>query len=436
MSRVLLAALLTLAAATAFGAEPPPPVTGSHGDLECADCHDGPSTLDCDTCHDPKINIHPVHVEPTAPMPPEFALGPEGTLLCRSCHRLHGGREGSFYLAAETGNRSEFCALCHGERMSRTNPHNAQQGTDRCAFCHASVPGKGTLGGLGTARLDIVKLCDFCHGALARDHPRNIDPTLSLPKGLPLGPDGEWTCVTCHNPHGTTETTHYVRAEFARHFERGLQENPHVDSYFACKGCHRTAIADEIRAPDYALRYKGDINVLCVSCHVTDRGHHPTGLPPPPFMREDMRKALLQVPLDERERIDCWTCHDNGCSSGKQAMTIRHYDRKTLRNDLCWICHQRTEFSRVSPHVDDMALCVRCHESTPVPGISTGLMTIPKMVCLQCHDVKPNPDESLPLGPAGEVTCVTCHNPHATPEPVFGRLRAERERICELCHWR
>jgi predicted CXXCH cytochrome family protein len=409
---------------------------------------------DCSECHSGEVNIHPVGVKASIPIPPEFALAPDGRLMCRTCHRLHGGNPATDFLnvadSEESFDRGAFCARCHGKQMVRINPHHARQGMGRCTFCHASVP-KGAERGAAATRIAIVKLCDFCHDALARNHPRNIDPTLSLPEGLPLGPDGSWTCATCHEPHGTMTTTHYIRTEFAQHFERGRQQNPHVSTYFACKGCHTSSSSDEIVPPTYKLRYRGDINILCVSCHVTDRGHHPTGLPPPLFMLDDIKASGKTIPLDKDDRIDCYTCHDNGCSTGNQRMRVRYYDRTKLESSLCWICHRRDEFSSVNPHKEDLKLCTHCHESRPIPGLSRGLMTVSKMVCLRCHDVKPhpasadhlrepsdkvNPDEILPLGSGGEVTCITCHDPHESAEGRPKRLRASASELCELCHWR
>ncbi len=434
-------------------AQEPAPLTGEHRNLACDDCHSGEALADCRECHDEAVNIHPVDVRPTISIPEGFALDPAGVLLCRTCHQLHGGDAANAFLNLAGGqitDRTAFCANCHGESLARANPHHATESTNRCAFCHATIPASAEEAA-GTARLDIVKLCDFCHGALAKDHPRNIDPSLKLPTGLPRSPDGSWNCVTCHNPHGTKATTHYVRPEFARHFERGRQENPHVESYFACQACHSTSMPDEIRAPDYALRYKGDINVLCISCHITERGHHPTGLPLPPMILEDVRASELPLPLGEDARIDCYTCHDNSCDTGHQRMRVRHYDRVKLKSDLCWVCHRRDEFSRVNPHVEEERFCVHCHESQPIPGISRGLMTVPKMVCLRCHQVNPHPasadhlkvpsgkirpDESLPLEPGGEVTCITCHDPHGSGASLPKRLRAEPADMCGLCHWR
>ena len=455
MRRSLLAPLALALLAWPAWADDPPPVTGSHAEMACEDCHEPQGLVDCDGCHDPETNIHPVGMEPSIPIPPEFSLSPDGKLVCRTCHQLHGGDTATHYLndpnAGEETDRAAFCAHCHGERLAQTNPHFARQGTGALRFLPRLRAEPSREHAAGRPDGDIVKLCDFCHGALAKNHPRNIDPTLSLPKGLPLGPDGSWTCATCHEPHGTTTTTHYVRPEFAQHFERGRQANPHEASYFACKACHTTSIPDEITDPGYKLRYRGDINILCVSCHVTDRGHHPTGLPPPLFMLQDMEDSKKTIPLDREGRINCYTCHDNGCSTGQQGMRQRYYDRASLENTLCWICHRREEFSTVNPHTEDLELCTQCHESRPIPGLSRGLMAVPKMVCLRCHDVKPhpasadhlrkpsekiNPDKSLPLGARGEITCITCHDPHEGDTPRPRRLRIDAAQICGFCHWR
>lgn len=450
------AVVLLLALGAAARAADPPALTGAHADLACSECHDQGVTADCDRCHEAKGNIHPVGVVPSMALPEGFTAGGDGKLLCRTCHLLHGGKPAARFVRGvgpeNNTERKTFCAACHGQRLARTSPHDASRGTSRCAFCHASVPTKSGGGG-GTARMEVVKLCDFCHNVVAKDHPRNIDPSLTLPKGLPLLPNGAWSCITCHNPHGTTDTTHFIRSEYAQAFERGTQTNTHVESYFACKGCHTAATADRIRAPDYALRYRGDINMLCISCHITDKSHHPTGLTPPPAIRARLEASPRKVPLSAKGGITCYTCHDNQCATGHQKMTIRFYDRAALTMDLCWICHDRLEFYKVNPHVEDPALCVRCHEARPMSGekASAALVASPKMVCLQCHDVKPHPsnadhlktpssrihpDDSMPLAKTGEVTCTTCHDAHAGSNLNPKRLRQPAGQICGFCHWR
>lgn len=453
--RRLAALALALACRLAAAADPPPP-TGPHAVLACSECHEGAATADCESCHEAKGNIHPVGIVPSMPLPEGFTAGPDGRLLCRTCHLIHGGGLETRFVRGvgpeKTTDRKTFCAACHGQRLARTSPHDATRGSKRCAFCHASVPARSG-GGRGTARMEVVKLCDFCHNVVARDHPRNIDPSLTLPKGLPLGPDGAWSCVTCHDPHGTTGTTHFVRAEYAKAFERGAQTSPHTETYFACRGCHTTSLGEEIRPPDFALRYRGDVNMLCISCHLTDKSHHPTGLALPPAIRARMEASPRKVPLSPKGGITCYTCHDNQCATGHQTMSERFYDRAALTMDLCWVCHDRAEFYKVNPHVDDAALCVRCHEARPLSGekVSAALVASPKMVCLQCHDVKPHPanadhlrapsgrirpDESMPLGKTGEVTCTTCHEAHAGKNLNAKRLRLPSGELCNHCHWR
>ncbi len=455
----------SLASSGAFATSEVAPA-GAHGELGCEECHEGwapeDGWVDCDRCHPAEANIHPVGVVPRAPLPETFPLGEDGRIRCWTCHRLHGGApERAFLRYTEEQlfvDRQSFCSQCHGLDLARVTPHSAELGETRCAYCHAS---RGeTPGGRGTARLEVRRLCNFCHGALFKGHPRNVDPGRELPAGLPLGADGEWTCVTCHDPHGTVFTTHYIRLELAESLERFQSESPHVRDYFACKACHSSAFPDEIAAaPDRRLRYRGDIGVLCVSCHVTDRGHHPTGIRLPEKMRSRASAAEATIPLDGEGRIDCYTCHDNSCRTGDQAMVLRHYDRRSLRTDLCWLCHDRREFARTNPHVDNPDFCTYCHESRPRPGLSTGLLTVAEMVCLHCHEVTPHPvlsdhlkapsgpivpDEDVRLDAAGEVTCTTCHYPHDTDESARAavgetrrlRLRYAKDVLCGKCHWK
>lgn len=440
------------------------PVTGSHASqLTCNDCHPGTKgedsfsnqIIDCDECHESSRNVHPLSFKPQKAIPEGFRLSPEGELLCLTCHKLHGGEAKSGYLT-DAGNgwkrgRAAFCAGCHGSENVRTNPHSARRGDSRCVFCHKSVP-RSKEEAPTTLRVETVKLCDFCHGAAEKNHPRNIDQSLNIPKELPREKDGTWSCMTCHDPHGTTDTTHYIRSPYAKFMERGKSESPHRADYFACKACHVESTENSIRAAGVSLRFKGEINVLCVSCHVTERGHHPTGVELPPAMFARAAESKTMLPMEEGGRLTCITCHDNQCENGEFRMIMRDYDAKSYKTDLCWNCHDRSEYAKVSPHVTDYKKCILCHETTPVRGLDPSLLAVPLMVCLHCHDVRPHPvnkshiakptaiikvDSSLPLSKDGKVVCVTCHNPHGTKENYPARLRYPEPRsMCSMCHWR
>ncbi|MDF1555095.1 MAG: cytochrome c3 family protein [Deferrisomatales bacterium] len=454
----MIAALLTLSLLT--GASPfevsqtsAPPLTGAHAALACESCHASGRIEDCDACHPDAVVPHPVGIVATEAVPKSILLGPEGQLLCRSCHSVHEGDPARSYLLPAgvdcSGSRRGFCFTCHPDGVAEVSPHLSLRGESRCQLCHG--PGPGAVEP-ADERARTPRLCNFCHGVLAQGHPGDVGEALPLPRDLPRGPDGATVCSTCHDPHATVETLHYLRPVFSRHYGRGQEENPHVDSYFACRGCHTTGFADQICPPDCRLLYRDDINRMCLSCHVTERGHHPTAIPLPAPMRARWQGAALRIPLDGSGRITCYTCHDNGCATGSQAMRQRHYDPRTLKLDLCWICHEPGAFARTDPHADRPELCRWCHESEPVVGLNGGrsLVASPKMVCLRCHETDPHPaganhlrkptakihvDPGLPLGRDGEVTCITCHTPHAAPLAPQARLRERPDALCGRCHW-
>lgn len=447
-------ALLGVLAAAGAWALDPAPLTGAHASLACDRCHGGDQPLDCAACHPAAAVPHPVGVVPSRSLPEIFRLSADGRLVCRTCHRLHGGDPAKAYL--EDGEEEclpstrGFCTHCHSQGLGALSPHWARQGPARCLACHTAVP-EGPDQGAATVRGPADKLCSFCHGAQLRDHPADVSPRLPLPRGLPTAADGRATCVTCHEPHATATTTHHLRPEFARHLARGQEENPHADDYAACPGCHAVSFADQIRPPGFALLYGGDMTRLCLSCHVTERGHHPTGLGLPAPVRARLDAAALTLPLDARGRVTCYTCHDNGCSTGHQGMRVRHYDSADVRNDLCWACHSRAEFAAVDPHGDDPELCRWCHESLPAPGgdVRSSLMASPTMVCLLCHEAQPHPaaashlvappadmrvEEWLPLDWNGRIGCVTCHDAHLSSGLLPRRLRAKGNALCAGCH--
>ena len=104
------------------------------------------------------------------------------------------------------------------------------------------------------------------------------------------------------------------------------------------------------------------------------------------------------------------------------------------------------------PHVDDPTMCLYCHESQPVPGVSKSLLTVAEMVCLHCHRVGPHPAgsdhlkkpdgekiqpaEDMALDPQGDVTCTSCHEPHQSEKVTGKRLRYPADEICNKCHWK
>jgi len=342
--RLWLLWLLWLLVTVPVGAtDVPPPVTGSHAAQACDVCHGADGIADCDRCHTAAANPHPVGIAAWMPVPDGFALDAEGRLLCRTCHRLHGGEPSTYYLRSASAaggdlecvdSRRAFCAWCHDRGTAGFNPHLGRQGETRCWVCHTGVP-VATEDGRRTLRAEVWRLCRFCHGVEVQKHWHNVEVVESLPAALPLAPDGSRTCATCHDPHGTTTATHHLRPEFAPSYGRAKGESPHVDEYRACRACHTTSFRDEIRPPGYGLLYRGDRNLLCLSCHVTDQRHHPTAVQLSAPFRTRWEASALRVPLDNRDRVTCSTCHDPHL----QSLILKQLRAQPVR--LCARCHQQ-----------------------------------------------------------------------------------------------
>lgn len=468
----LALSVLLLGAVTAVDAGSPP--AGLHKSLPCVQCHprgEGES-VGCAECHDSANHVHPTNVAAPATVPPEFPLE-QGRLGCATCHRLH-SPTGPYALRALAGRDSsglrDLCTACHGAGLASQDPHRATPGVNRCSFCHAPIDPKAVLyGARPKIRAAADRVCDYCHNMGAQSHPRNIDPVLDLPPGLPRGTKGAITCLTCHSPHGSSRFTHYVREEYGAHFERGKEDNPHQNDRHSCAGCHVKKSPTQLTAADHELRFQGDANMLCISCHVRARSHHPVGVPVTGAMADRLAKAG-GLPLDDERRTVCTTCHTNNCESGEQRMSVRSYEPKKMNLTLCWGCHDKGEFATTDPHQGsaDTAKqgCVFCHDRPPVKGLERAedlyFVSQVKMICLRCHESLSDLDVShmgkapsptimtrlqafakakateFPLEKDGRFTCTTCHNPHfaTAGKGKKHRTRLPTREMCALCHER
>ncbi|MHB8765132.1 MAG: cytochrome c3 family protein [Deferrisomatales bacterium] len=473
MLRATLVAALLLPALGAV-AQPGPPA-GAHRLVPCLDCHPGApgggGPVACGGCHEPSAHLHPTGVRPSFAIPPGFPAA-EGLLGCATCHRLHGPAGDSApgdVVTAGPADRRRFCFGCHGDGLAAEDPHRAREGARRCAYCHAPAEVAAILGGAAPRPgAGARRRCEVCHDLGTSDHPRNIDPVLDLPAGLPLGPGGEVTCVTCHDPHGSSHHTHHIREAYARHFERSREQNPHRDDRFACAACHTRRVPEEITPRAHELRFQGDGLLLCISCHARARSHHPVGMALPGPMAGRLGERGGGVPLGPEGRLVCTTCHTNNCATGQQRMSVRRYDPRRMDLTLCWLCHAKEEFARTDPHRKVVAGvtegCVFCHDRAPVKGLERGedlyFVSQVKMICLRCHEDLSDSDVShmgrtpgaeildrlarygrdhaveFPLDREGRFTCTTCHNAHFSAKDDRHKTRLPGREMCQLCHQR
>ncbi|RMG59596.1 MAG: hypothetical protein D6713_05045 [Deltaproteobacteria bacterium] len=83
------------------------------------------------------------------------------------------------------------------------DPHELLNRKERCGDCHIGPVSfvERSKYRVVKFRKDIYSLCTSCH-SLEVHHPVDISPGIGFSGNLPLDPEGEMTCTTCHDPHG------------------------------------------------------------------------------------------------------------------------------------------------------------------------------------------------------------------------------------------
>jgi len=305
-------------------------------------------------------------------------------------------------------------------------------------------------------REGIGRVCDFCHDVSGKEHPANADQLLRLPAGLPRGRDGSVTCGTCHDPHGTDTTVHFLRPGYVEALEAGRYVNPHGGTdYSSCLACH-AAMSPRGEEMRRNLRYRGDDLQICLSCHGAMDSCHPILVKPGSAMNPGP-----DLPLSADGKITCRTCHD-ATPQGGSGVAIRARREGQPVNAVCFRCHLRSELAGRNPHasMSDRTTCRFCHDTMTDPAdeeaARVSFISNPRLICLRCHPQERHPAgvnhlvvprmavaEPFRLDGKGKITCTTCHNPHID---VRGEERAEKgarfvvpgtgAALCSLCHRR
>ncbi len=233
-------------------------------------------------------------------------------------------------------------------------------------------------------------LCIHCHDGLLNDdrevwdedlghHPRGTEVERELPWFLPLGPDGELQCTTCHSPHGISSIDqpgegHARSAEPLESTEAFMRMNRRDSTI--CIACHE-------EAPHEAIQSAGTA--------------HPSG--------RDLLEALEERQdgtdgVPEGIRAGCLGCHAmHGAADGVLAA-----------------------------FTTDGSVCVRCHEAESGQGRNHTLHT---------HSADlPDRDKlaGLPIAPGGALSCMTCHDLVGGQTEALIRKPIGVANPCYVCH--
>jgi predicted CXXCH cytochrome family protein len=338
-------------------------------------------------------------------------VGPNGELLCVSCHRVHGGEKNSFLLA-ERPRYEEMCAECHPRTLAVVGSSHDLR---------TNFPQQVNAKGISPMDAGVCSTCHLAHGPARERVPTAGDPTggcVSCHRAgqcaqrmpAPNVDHPKIACQACHNPHD-------------RQFGNFLVE----DSSTLCLRCHEAqaslvggphdlkASVHQDKWPVAARGEKGS----CLPCHV------PHGGP-----RADLFRVGGAAPLSNHDDV-CLSCHVDAAWGANSAIAAIHPQKiapEHSRVDLalvptdaagskrmgCRTCHSPhggadpVHLARVKPQEPTQTLCVRCHRDKEL--------------------VKYTGHSAEKLKSTGFTTdsCKPCHALHAQPDATWGQMLSPR----------
>jgi len=438
----------------------------AHASVERTLVHTMAESSLCIICHTDKIDANPKQssVGVNHPLKVEFKTepslnltlqaGPQNSLECMSCHKVHEHAPGTKALVAT---RDPLCSFCHPDKDDRLSP---LKGTNE------NHPLNVTFKASPDAKIELAAgenntvHCFTCH----RIHQHTPDTKALAAQRDPL-------CGTCHAAQYLVERTdHDLGVTATAELNTAGQSSR---QFGVCVSCH---VPHKASGPFLWSRSAIEENVspseLCLSCHSKEgpgakktvgKYSHPVGV-----KVKDSKQLPLYVQDSGESVMECHTCHDphrwqpghetKGKGENIEGDGDSSFLRQTCSADqaLCSTCH--SEEGRVEKTDHDLRItgrevnniagknvvqagvCSACHiphngsgpmlwaQDLPRKGRSTSLL------CLSCHNkngaaakktvgkyshpvgVAVSGSPELPLHKIDEtksvMECSTCHNPH------------------------
>lgn len=394
------------------------PLTLPHGEVTCAECHDGGETFEerypgrapgaCAACHDdPHAGQFSGLAYPTglalgalAAAPGTFAGGDVDAEGCTVCHQTTTFSPHTFGpeahaatdLALTGAHEALECAACHG--LDEAGVRTFHPTAHACEACHADAHE-----GFFDARLAELATSLPAHGDCARCH---TPETFSGASGGAFD-HAEWTgyaltgahaaaeCTSCHAPSSERDST-------GRLFGRVEEIYGEVNG---CASCHDDVHGGRFDGKGMKRKVEGRRD--CARCHTTasfrDLAHG--------FDHGQWTGWRLR---DAHAEADCTACHQPLRRPDELGRTWAH-----AAGTDCASCHDSPhgkQFERPKPRA-----CTKCHESAE----SFSVLSFD-------HDR----ESRFPLDEAHEaVACAKCHTPDEKTEVIRYRPMS---RECVDCH--
>ncbi len=478
-SALLVLALLVLFPEGRLGAaEPKPHPPFDAASVECGTCHAGltdgkkfvHAAMDCKGCHTVLRSGTGMSIALSQPEPklclkchPGLGAAARGSLkfphalvkasCTATCHVPHAGDVPKLLRASQAA----ICGSCHeaSKLEARHGGRGVLTATTRCAACHA--PHGGAVAGLLKGRHVHAPVaegaCSSCHrggagrfslrtrgGQLCLACHTTLDGTtteVSLHAASKDGPDGRAGCLTCHDPHVSTEPALLL-----------------VPERTVCAGCHQKLVDAGKAEPGCLLRRDE-----CGLCHTSHSSARPALLSTIPSRvcapcHAPKNASLVKKHLGaDLEKVDCLSCHStHGDCQPKSLAKVVHPplldgcdscheggDARRLVSggglDLCGACHDPVleaarKFTVRHPAMD-AGSCRACHAPHAAPRRWL-MKSPPESTCAPCHASQvAGPGESA-HGVIALLGCEVCHEPHGSNSKRL--LRRTGSELCLSCH--
>ncbi len=302
----------------------------------CFLCHDrsrfsgafvhGPAAVgSCTTCHSP-------HQSDNAKL-----LMTQGNDLCFTCHpdmgegiknakfvhtpvrdscvNCHSPHSGNFRYNLPADPNRDLCLTCHADKeqdlKDATVPHKALDGERKCLTCHDPHYSSNPR----QLRKQPVELCLSCHD---REYNGQNGKLANMKAVLQSssdkhGPIREGDCSGCHNPHGS-KNFRMLREVFPPVFYAPYNE----DNYKLCFMCHENSIANDEFTTTLTNFRNGNRNLHYVHVHKTVKGrtcracHDPHGSNNPKHIRDSVPFGKWQLPIGYQKTPTGGSCQP-GC---------------------------------------------------------------------------------------------------------------------------
>ncbi|MGC2324527.1 MAG: hypothetical protein WA463_17975, partial [Terriglobales bacterium] len=428
------------------------PLTGSHAELQCTQCHVNNNynltSTACVTCHQTDYN------NATTPVN-HIQLGFPTT--CQNCHDTVAWTNGKFDHSttgwALTGAHTTVaCSQCH-----LNNNYNLTVTT--CVSCHLK-DFQGTTNPSHTQQ-GFAQTCETCHNTTAWQ-PAQFDHSKS---GFPLtGAHATTSCAQCHVNNNYNITNTACASCHQTDYNNAVNPVNHVQLAFptTCQNCHDTVswINGKFDHTSTGFALTGThATTPCAQCHVSNN-YNITNTACVSCHQNDYNIAVSPVNHVQLAFPNtCQNCHDtvvwtNGkfdhsttgwTLTGTHATTpcaqchVNNNYTLTSANTVCSSCHQNDYNTAITPvnHVQAAFpnTCDTCHDTVAWTDgqfnhSTTGWALSGAHATLQCTQCHTNNNYKLT-----NTACVACHQTdyNNAVSPV-NHVAAGFPTTCDSCH--